>query len=46
MSEEQLKSLINSCHELVLPNGADGAIWKDDLLEKISKFFNPSIEEE
>jgi len=39
MSKEELLELINSCEELILPNGAVGAIWKEDLIEKIEKSF-------
>lgn len=30
-------SIINSCTELDLPNGAKGAIWKEELVNKIQK---------
>ena len=33
---------INSCEELDLPNGAKGAIWKEDLINKI-KSLNTEV---
>lgn len=38
MSAEEIIKIINSCEELILPNGATGAIWKEEFIEKITQW--------
>lgn len=40
MNKQEILNLVESCQELTLPNGAKGAIWKDQLVEKIDEFFD------
>lgn len=43
---EAIIQLIEECEELELPNGAKGAIWKQDLIDKIEKYMNSDIQPE
>ena len=35
MDIKQILKIIEECEELQLPNGAKGAIWKEDLINKL-----------
>lgn len=43
---EEIIKLIEECEELELPNGVKGAIWKQDLIDKIEKYMNSDIQPE
>lgn len=38
MTEKEIIKIIESCEELVLPNGAKGSIWKQELINKLNNY--------
>lgn len=38
----EILEIIEKCEELSLPNGAKGAIWKEDLINKLKLINEPS----
>lgn len=39
MKKEDILKIIDECSELQLANGATGAIWKNELIEKINEYY-------
>ena len=35
MDIKEIRKIIEECEELQLPNGATGAVWKEDLINKL-----------